>query len=1106
MHKTILVYTLALLTARAGAQGTGPETRARLKGVEEEVPVRDITEVGGFAGGRIHKNEANYLDTFDIAKYVALIQDPQTTAWDWKPGEQPGKWLEASILATQRSNDKALEDKARDMYARILKAQAKDGYVGVTSPAVRTPDKPLRGMDAYELYFLLHALLTGYEEWHDPKGLIAAERLADYFLKYIGPGKAGFWPGDKRPPENKNATYKGTQHSDIAGHSIHYGWEGTLLIDPVMRLYELSGDKRYLGWCRWVVGQIDTWSGWDAYTKIGRMPINDVQPYVHAHTFQMNFLGFLRLYRATGDTALLHKVEAAWADVAGRQLYVTGGVSVGEHYERGYVKPLTGKMLETCATMSWMQLSQALLELTGDTKYADVLERALWNQVFAAQAIDGNANRYNTPPDGVVPEGYFREPDCCSGSGERLEAMLPSFVYATGGADTLFVNQFMASKANVHLKTLDVALTQVTDYPSTGANEITLQPAKPATFTVAVRIPAWCTAPSIQINGAPITDVEPGKYRMIRRRWAAGDKITLDFPMHLQWLRHEHYEQTSDKKPYKTSPDPDAPYALVRGPLVYAADDIWYTGAGIGGGKPGAGLFGRVKYVLADPSKFAQAPTEPDMLGPGYVVPFQEGGRAFSMNVYPFANIGKWYRDGAHKPGKDSAAYAYAVWLKGTPPKDVILPKVLSSHMVLQRQRPVPIWGKAAPGETVTVTFAGQQKRATADENGAWSLALDPMEASATPRSLTVKAKDAVTLTDILVGEVWLCSGQSNMEYTMMKNAKFEDTKRYPSPKGALDSANDPAIRIFLVLRDYAKPGAQAAWDTAKGRALRTFSAAGYFFAKSLYDHLHVPIGMIDASISGSNIEPWLPGDKGKFYNDMIHPLAPYALKGFLWYQGETNCFLGETTAYTAKMRTLIDSWRGLWGDATLPFYYVQLPPFTYSGTKGLTDQTLPEFREAQAKVLSVPHTGMIVTTDLADDPSELHPPYKWMIGRRLALQALAKTYGQDVICDGPVYSGMEVKKNAIEITFGANGGLGGAPLPGASLVSIDGQPLTGFTIAGPDGHFVPATARIKGDKVVVTGVHHPRAVRFAWNETAQPNLFNRAGLPAMPFRTDQHP
>jgi len=209
------------------------------------------------------------------------------------------------------------------------------------------------------------------------------------------------------------------------------------------------------------------------------------------------------------------------------------------------------------------------------------------------------------------------------------------------------------------------------------------------------------------------------------------------------------------------------------------------------------------------------------------------------------------------------------------------------------------------------------------------------------------------------------------------------------------------------------------------GVPLRDFSAAGYFFAKELYRQLGVPIGIISASVSGSRIEPWLPfagqsarpdsAETGKFYTIMIRPLAPFVLRGFLWYQGESNCFLNDTVKYTAQMQTLIDSWRGLWQNNNLPFYYVQLPPYYYSHStdRPHTEQTLAQFRHAQSLALSIPHTGMIITTDLVDSLVDLHPAYKWEIGRRLALLALANDYGKKIEYSGPVFRRLNPRQYA---------------------------------------------------------------------------------------------
>ncbi|WP_295768305.1 sialate O-acetylesterase [uncultured Mucilaginibacter sp.] len=444
----------------------------------------------------------------------------------------------------------------------------------------------------------------------------------------------------------------------------------------------------------------------------------------------------------------------------------------------------------------------------------------------------------------------------------------------------------------------------------------------------------------------------------------------------------------------------------------------------------------------------------------------------------------------------------------------VVLPKILGNGMVLQRNQTVPVWGTAAKGEKITVRFAGQTKTAIADTGGKWRVFLKSMEASAKGRDLVISGTNKIVLSDILVGEVWLCSGQSNMQYEMRKNSKVArpDTSTANSPIDELERAHNPAIRIFLVDRKrQVKPDStHSGWSIAQDSALRAFSAAGYFFAKKIHAELKVPVGIISSAVSGSRIEPWInetafnsepyfktikvDGDPGKFYHPMIETLAPYAIKGFLWYQGESN--VGETMSYIYKMQVLINSWRKLWGNDKLPFYYVQLAPYTNSVDKKFTNETLPEFREAQVQVLQIPRTGMIVTTDLNDNVKNIHPPFKWEIGRRLALVALAKTYGLKNEYSGPVYAGMSVDRDQVILKFDH---------VGKGLISNNGKPLTHFVIAGADKKFVPANVMIKDNVLVVSSpdIKKPVAVRFAWDEAAQPNFYNKDGLPAMPFRTD---
>jgi len=456
---------------------------------------------------------------------------------------------------------------------------------------------------------------------------------------------------------------------------------------------------------------------------------------------------------------------------------------------------------------------------------------------------------------------------------------------------------------------------------------------------------------------------------------------------------------------------------------------------------------------------------------------------------------------------------------------EIILPKIIGHNMILQRLETVPIWGTAAPGEKITVVFGAQHKETIAGDSGKWEVKLNPMVASELPRDMTISGTNTIKLKNILVGEVWLCSGQSNMEYSMRKNSKIQPTVKGKKPaEDDLATANNSNIRIFLVKRKFMSPDStHRGWDVASGTALRDFSAVGYFYAKELYQKLHIPIGMISSAVPGSRIEPWIEatkleispkmkdgkvlepltndkGDPGKFYNTMIRPMIPFAIRGFLWYQGESNCFLNENIRYAYKFKTLIESWRSDWENAEMPFYFVQIAPYGYSTAKDVrphTPENLPEMWEAQSLALTLPNTGMITITDLVDSVVDIHPGYKWEVGRRLSLIALNKIYGfKDLICSGPTFKRLKIHNDKIEITFSNTG---------SGLTSRNGKPLEWFTIAGSDGKFVAAKAEISGDKIIVSSptVKKPVAVRFAWNEAAMSNFTNKEGLPAVPFRSD---
>ncbi len=640
---------------------------------EKAIPVKDVSGLGGFFGDRVQKNKDVYLKQFPIQSYIDFVKKQDHETWDWTQAEQHGKWIESAIFAAAQSRDGELEKKVEEIFAQLAALQEPEGYVGPTAKKVRTPEKPLRGMDPYELYFVQHALITVTEQLNDPKGLEAARKLGDYFVKYIGPGKAEFWPSPQyHYPENVGRELDG--HSSIAGHSVHYGWEGSLLIDPMSRLYLKTGDQKYLDWCKWVVENIDKWSGFAAYSKLdavadGKIGVDELQPYVHSHTFQMNFLGFLNLYQITGDTSYLHKVKGAWDDIARRQMYVTGGVSVAEHYEKGFIKPLSGNIVETCATMSWMQLTQYLLELTGDPKYADAMERLSWNHVFAAQSQDGSASKYHTPPNGVKPAGFFRRPDCCSASGGRILSMMPSFIYAVKDRD-VFINQFVQSKAALgSYFGYPVTVTQKTSYPETEKVEIVVNTDKKTSFNMQVRIPAWCKNPGVRVNGKAIAGVVPGAYTVIEREWKNGDKVELELPMELYWVEHDNFQKVDIKKlpggeiMYEGTPDQqNAPYTLMRGPVVYMADNIWLDTTMTNYPK---NVAADVQVLVSGSPVYEKVKLQDDnvLLGPCFRVPAVVKGVRTNIVMLPFANAGKWYKEEARRGDKNAATYSYAIWL-----------------------------------------------------------------------------------------------------------------------------------------------------------------------------------------------------------------------------------------------------------------------------------------------------------------------------------------------------------------------------------------------------------------------------------------------------------
>ena len=413
---------------------------------------------------------------------------------------------------------------------------------------------------------------------------------------------------------------------------------------------------------------------------------------------------------------------------------------------------------------------------------------------------------------------------------------------------------------------------------------------------------------------------------------------------------------------------------------------------------------------------------------------------------------------------------------------EVKLAVPLSDNMVLQQAQPVPVWGTATPGEKVTVSFGGQTRAAVAGSNGAWRVVLDPLKADAAPRDMVVAGANTVTCTNVLVGEVWLASGQSNMAMAM------NSQRRGPvlDADAEIAAANWPGLRLYQVPTEAERSTAANCWKPCTPEAVKLFSAVAYFYGRDLHAALKVPVGVISAALGGSAIAPWTPPDGGLFHAH-VKPLCPYGMRGMIWYQGESDPRL----SYSNDMRTLVTRLRGEWGIGEFPVYYVQIAP-----AYDFLPNTLPLLWQAQTASLAIPNTYMSASSDLGVN---LHPPDKRTVGRRLARIALALTYRQtEEEYSAPVYRSAAVGKGSIRLAFDHADG----------LRPSDEGPLNWFTAAGTARVFHGAMARIDGSSVVVSSekVPEPVAVRFGWDKLAMPNLVNGAGLPAFAFRTDDWP
>ena len=450
------------------------------------------------------------------------------------------------------------------------------------------------------------------------------------------------------------------------------------------------------------------------------------------------------------------------------------------------------------------------------------------------------------------------------------------------------------------------------------------------------------------------------------------------------------------------------------------------------------------------------------------------------------------------------------------------MPSIFTDHMVLQRAAEIRVWGKAPANTDVTVTFADNVTTVKAGADGKWLAKLPPLGPSAEGRDMVVKGDTEITIHDVLVGDVWLCAGQSNMQFTL---------KNTDDIAPIIESAENNAIRLLPIPCTWSrtpKDNVKANWRLCNPQTVPNFSAVGYLTGRELQEQVKVPMGLVQIAWGGCRVEAMtrledfdkvfalknvaekvkaevadinakkdeeLRKDKQRLstvlYNAMVHPLGPFAVKGLLWYQGEDNHSEGDI--YDAKLKALAVSWRRCFANPTMPIYIVLLPPWQYGNEEGTR---IPRFLAAQRRFAeSDPYAGFIVTTDCGN-PSDIHPRNKIPLASRLAKLVLYKTYGiGDETSLAPTFKSAERADSRVIVTFDNPNG----------LKSRDGEPISFLQLAGEDGQFAAANGVVEGDKLIVSSpnIANPKKIRFGWDKLANPNLVNKVGNPVMPFEED---
>lgn len=671
----------------------------------ESLTWQEIIDVGGDIGNKVKASMLNYgmdiLYDQHLDEIITAFEERSLNGPGWI-GEQPGKWLEAMSLSKWMRNSE-MNAAIADVTNRLANAQLEadpnaqgylviGGYLSNASDEMlnneknkneynhQSASKPLKGMDAYEMYSTLHGLIGDYEANQQEDAILSetalntATNLADYIVATVGDNTEKVEGTDLYKQEFYPMGIDG-----IAGNDVMQGLEGTLLIDPMMRLSLALKDKdpqrakSYSEWVDWVIQNIDKWSSAYKDKKTGYMPmdtpyadldkvvsgemnVGELQTFVHAHTFQMNFLGLLKKYLETGDSSYLEKVSAAWKNINSLQKYITGTVSIEEQIKSDDNLPNSGKVCETCATNTWTKLSHELFLTTGELPYMETIEEVLYNHMWATSTIDSDGYSYHRPLNGSTTD-YYEQTNCCSSSGLRMQAYVPYYLYSKS-ADRVYIDQFVQSEVEIKMPDGIFHLKQDTSYPNTDEIRIIVGDKTSSAADVMIRVPQWVENGTIRINDGKTSALTAGKYVNLHGL-KAGDQITLSYPSELEWVKGEKSNEGS--------------YAMKKGPVVYCvhlayiSEDQAYQAFGSKIGSLDLARFinpvGGEKVETKGVIDFSG---DARQFGTGYLLDMKTVGGVVTLAAVPYANAGQWYRYGTEKPEDYAAAdsFNYCVWMK----------------------------------------------------------------------------------------------------------------------------------------------------------------------------------------------------------------------------------------------------------------------------------------------------------------------------------------------------------------------------------------------------------------------------------------------------------